>query len=703
MTSPRTTSKPCQPSPHSNAAADGASPRVNFKSCLPYLTSLVALWSAFLFPEILVRLASGNAEFFSIGLIRITLASLAAATTIWALGVVVPRKKTIRIVAAAVLALFAACTIAEICTYRFFGIYYQVSYMLSMGNQIASNFVGEATGAILGNWWVLPLAFAPTLLVVVFRTQVIPSNDSSARTIALALVICLVSHVVSIASCHVGGDFQYYTTEYTANSAIPRFGLMNSLRLEIQYGVFGMPSLSVNDAGDLKKQEPEKPQTYDPNVTDIDFEALAASAPNDTIRALDQYFSTQTPTSKNEYTGLFEGKNLIFITAEGFSYKVIDPELTPTLYRLTHTGFVFDNFYQPDWTQSTTGGEFANMTGIIPTWVNGGTAFKASASNAMPYGLGTLFASRGYTVKAYHNNSYTYYDRHLTHPNLGYDYIGIGNGLELQSAGQWPASDLEMMQATIGEQVDAYVADGTPFHTYYMSVSGHCNYGWGVNDMSDKNRAAVEDIDAPETIKAYIACQLELENALTYLMGALEDAGIADDTVIVLSPDHYPYAMTESGGTDYYAQFTGVDYGAMPTERYRNTLIIWSGSMDEPVEIDTPCSSVDIVPTLLNLFGFTYDSRLLSGRDVLATEFEPGEVSTAMNIVVFTDTGFGSSWITSAGTFEASTSVFTPAEGIELENEAAYVAAVSDLARNRYSMARYLVQEDYYRHVFSSE
>lgn len=112
MTSPRTTSKPYQPSPHSNAAADGASPRVNFKSCLPYLTSLAALWSAFLFPEILVRLASGNAEFFSIGLIRITLASLAAATTIWALGVVVPRKKTIRIVAAAVLALFAVCAIA---------------------------------------------------------------------------------------------------------------------------------------------------------------------------------------------------------------------------------------------------------------------------------------------------------------------------------------------------------------------------------------------------------------------------------------------------------------------------------------------------------------------------------------------------------------------------------------------------------------
>ena len=81
---------------------------------------------------------------------------------------------------------------------------------------------------------------------------------------------------------------------------------------------------------------------------------------------------------------MFQGKNLILFTAESFSPWFISEELTPTLYRLTHEGFVFDNFYQPGWGQSTTGGEYAVMTGLLPTWVNGNVSFYATANNSMP-------------------------------------------------------------------------------------------------------------------------------------------------------------------------------------------------------------------------------------------------------------------------------------------------------------------------------
>ena len=66
---------------------------------------------------------------------------------------------------------------------------------------------------------------------------------------------------------------------------------------------------------------------------DIDFESLMASDQGNLL-AMDQYFAAQIPTRQNEYTGLFEGKNLILITAEAFSSAVVDPERTPTLYRL---------------------------------------------------------------------------------------------------------------------------------------------------------------------------------------------------------------------------------------------------------------------------------------------------------------------------------------------------------------------------------
>ena len=42
---------------------------------------------------------------------------------------------------------------------------------------------------------------------------------------------------------------------------------------------------------------------------------------------------------------MFEGYNVIFITAEGFSGYVIDEERTPMLYKLKNEGFVFNHYY----------------------------------------------------------------------------------------------------------------------------------------------------------------------------------------------------------------------------------------------------------------------------------------------------------------------------------------------------------------------
>ncbi len=413
---------------------------------------------------------------------------------------------------------------------------------------------------------------------------------------------------------------------------------------------------------------------------------------------MDEYFSSQTPTKQNQYTGLFKDKNLIMLTAESFSYVVIDKERTPALYELANNGFVFTNYYQPDWSQSTTGGEYAAMTGLVPTWINGKTSFKVSSTKAMPFGLGWMFRSLGYTSTAYHNNTYSYYGRSETHPNLGYDYYGFGNGLELESSGSWPASDLEMLQATIGEQIENYVKDGTLFHTYYMTVSGHCDYGFSVNAMSKKNQDAVSDLDYSEPALAFLAAQMELEYALEYLLDELEAAGIADDTVIVLTADHFPYALSEDYDSDYYIELTGIDDSENLTSRYRNTLILWSGSIEEPIQVDVPCSAIDIVPTLLNLFGMEYDSRLLSGRDILAPDVEPGVVDSSMKIVPFVDFGYGCSWITAAGTYEAYTKTFTPNPGVTVSED--YVSKVNALVQNKETYAKYLVSENYYQHVF---
>lgn len=664
---------------------------------------LLYLSGAFLYLECLLRIANTSNPFIGLGLLRIVVSSVAIGALLWFVSNLIPRKAISRVIIAAALLLFGAIVIAECCVQNFFGIYYQIAYMFGMGGQVAGDFMGEAVGAIIKNIWFFPLALAPGVLAIVFRQCVAPDNGSVKTStpifsILVSLIVFALAQSANIVVCHLGNDIQYYTTEYTANSAIPRFGLVNSLRLEAKYSIFGMPTPTF-DSPDASTSTSLKQTDYQPNELDIDFDALIANDNDDTLRTMDQYFASQVPTQQNQYTGFFKDKNLIFITAEGFSYATIDKDRTPALYKLSHNGFVFSNYYQPNWTQSTTGGEFAAMCGIIPTWVNGNTAFAESGDNAMPFGLGWQFQTRGYTTMAYHNNTYTYYGRNVTHPNLGYDFVGIGNGLELPTD-TWPRSDLEMMQATIDQQIDAYKNNGTPFHTYYMSVSGHCNYGWNVNDMSRKNKDVMDGEKGSETVLAYKASQQELEYALEYLLEELDEAGIADDTVIVLTPDHYPYAMTENSDVDYYAEMTGINDNESLTSRYKNTLILWCGSMKDPVKIDDPCTAVDIVPTLLNLFGFDYDSRLLSGRDVLAPDADPGNVSTDMHVAIFADYGGGYSWITCAGTYEASLGTFTPAEGVSLDNQDSYVSSMNELVRNRYSMAKYIVQTDYYRHVF---
>ena len=376
---------------------------------------------------------------------------------------------------------------------------------------------------------------------------------------------------------------------------------------------------------------------------------------------------------------------------------MISEELTPTLYRLTHESFIFNNYYQPNWSQSTSGGEFAVMTGVIPTWVNSSTAFMASIGNNMKTGLGWLFQEQGYSALAYHNNTHTYYSRNKTHPNLGYDFTAIGNGLQLPSD-KWPRSDLEMMEATVDDYIAEYVNKGKHFHAYYMTVSGHALYNWGGNAMSRKYREIAQKAypGCSQTVQAYIACNLELEYALSHLVQRLEEAGIADDTVIVLSTDHYPYGMIENG-VDYYNELTGLNDSESDISRYENTLILWCGDGAETVVVDIPCSSIDIVPTLLNLFGIDYDSRLYSGRDIFATNYTVEQASTCMPLVVLPNTG-GTSWITAAGTYHASRKTFVPNPGVEVDDE--YVETVKTLVQAKMTYAKYILQQDYYDEIF---
>ncbi len=411
------------------------------------------------------------------------------------------------------------------------------------------------------------------------------------------------------------------------------------------------------------------PVDTSPNVLDIDFGMLAENESKKTIKNLHSYMANSVPTNKNEYTGMFEGYNLIMLTAEGYSQWAVNEQITPTLYKMVHEGFYFENYYTPLWWTSTSDGEFVECTGLIPTGTN---SFYKTANHYMPLGFGWQFSRLGYSARAYHNHSYTYYHRDETHPNMGYDYKGAkGGGLEVKLT--WPESDLEMMEVTVPE----YIGD-EKFHTYYMTVSGHMEYNWGGNSMSAKNRDYVKDLALCEEAKAYLAAQKELDLALEYLLAQLEEAGVADKTVIVLSGDHYPYGMEKSSIDELAGHEVEENF-----ELYRSHLILYCPGM-EPVTVTKPCSALDIVPTVLNLFGVKYDSRLFMGQDIF---------STAAPLVMFSN----KSYITDKVMYNSKTGEVTKLVSGELPED--YVKTVSAVVKNKFNISAAIITEDYYSYL----
>ncbi len=429
---------------------------------------------------------------------------------------------------------------------------------------------------------------------------------------------------------------------------------------------------------ELIEESTEEVIDTSPNIMDIDFEAIAEESDNASIASLCEYFDTLSPTRKNEYTGMFEGYNVIEITAEGFSGYALGSGLFPTLSMMAEEGFVFENYYSPLWYGSTLGGEYANLMGSMPK--NGGylsLSHGASNGNTFLFSLGNQLKSIGYETYAFHNNSYTYYDRNLTHPALGYTWIANGSGLDAQvneyGTTLWPQSDLVMVQDTF----EAYTTK-QPFHLYYLTVSGHVVYSFSGNAMSQKNQEVVADLDYSETTKAYLAAQYELELAMEELIQELKDNDLYDNTVIILAGDHVPYDNMEV--LDDLAGYKLED----SFEAYESTLIIWSGAMEKPIKVDKVCSSIDILPTVSNLLGLEYDSRLIIGQDIL---------SDSEGLVMFANRSF----ITDYYSYDTSTGTLNSFDGSEISDDElskmrAYIA-------NKYTAADAITDYDFYKYI----
>ena len=562
-------------------------------------------------------------------------------------------------------------TLAQIVYYNFYNSIFSF-YSLTTGTGQVLHFWSMIVEVIVRIWYIFALILIPAILFIIFNNKIFEYKRNKGiilYTFIIGLIVSVLSSYVLIKKYDKGQLYSLNNLIYKTHApmlTINKTGLLTMEVIDIYRYFFGF-----EENFDIKKDEVKNvSKKIEYNKLDIDFDKLIEESNDETIKSMHEYFSSLTPSEKNKYTGMFKGKNLIFITAEAFDTIAIDENITPTLYKIANNGFIFNNYYQPLYPVSTSDGEYMNVMSLIPK--EGVWSFYKTSKNYMPFGIGNMFKKLDYNTYGFHNHNYNYYHREKSHTNIGLTYYGCGNGLEKKmNCKHWPNSDFEMIKAT----TPYYLNDDKPFMTYYMTVSGHLNYNFSGNNMASRNKSKVKNLNYKDSIKAYYATQIEFDKAIEELLNELEESGKLDDTLIVIAPDHYPYGLTTKD-MNTVSRIDRTD----KFENYHTSLIMYNPKIENKV-VDKAISGIDILPTIYNLFGIDYDSRLLIGSDIF---------SNTEHIVILSDRSF----ITSKGKYNSITGEFS---NPNVSKE--YIDNINKIINEKFKMSSLILEKDYYKEL----
>ncbi len=549
--------------------------------------------------------------------------------------------------------------------------------ILQIADQVGS-FLGKAVIEVLRRILWIALLFLPVIISGILHKKINFKKRKFKNSIII-LILCFALYGVYYGSLYVQKDKEYsaYILYHEVNNPslnIEKVGVLNTFVLDIHRVIFGFDEkIHITKK---KKADTPKEIVYGYNNLDLDFDALMENTNDSLVKEMSEYFKNETGTLQNEYTGMFKGKNLILFMAESFNEIALREDIMPNLYKMSKEGFVLNNYYTPT-IYSTIGGEFQELSGLYANFSS--LSQWRSGSNTFPMGIAKLFQEAGYNTYAYHNNSYAFQDRNVYLEKLGFtNFKACYNGLEeLINCHQWPQSDVEMIETTYTD----FINSEKPFMVFYATVSGHAGYSWS-NAMARKHKEEIEELDLDYSlpVQAYLGTQMELDDALELLIDKLKEAGKLDDTLIVLVGDHYPYELTieQVNEAASYKKDSVIEVN-------HSHLIIWNSKM-ETVKVDKVGSQIDIIPTVYNLFGLPYDSRLFIGHDILSSE--PG-------LAMFSD----NSWVSDKGKYFASRGSFEARDGQEVDDE--YVKDMNVDVRTRIAMSKYIMDKDYYKLIWN--
>lgn len=336
----------------------------------------------------------------------------------------------------------------------------------------------------------------------------------------------------------------------------------------------------------------------------------------------------------NKYTGLFKGKNLIFIQLEGLDNWLLTEENTPTLYSMLNNSFVFNDHYSYyNGGGSTFNSEFAVNTGFITPLSYTQNAYTFN-KNSFPYSMANLFKKEGYSVNAFHMNTGEYYSRNTNYQNWGYNkYYGLID-IENYKDETYRLDRNLILNETFNNLIFNTDNEETLFVDYIITYSGHMPFTntKGVckmlydEDVANANQTDnEEDINSDEdNIEPEFIQMTELEcikrqaketdYMMQLLLENLEEKNLIDNTVIIVFTDHYLYTIEDKTILDQYKETSNNLINKTP-------FFIWSKDMKK-TDINKTTSQLNILPTTLNLFGIDYNPNNYIGTDALNPNYE---------------------------------------------------------------------------------
>ena len=345
----------------------------------------------------------------------------------------------------------------------------------------------------------------------------------------------------------------------------------------------------------------------------INFIRTTDKGDEESLTFLNDIFTPDESIHQNEYTGLFEGKNLILLQLESIDKFLTNEEVMPNLNLLRKHSLDFKDHYSfVNGGGSTFNSEFMVNTGYATPYTYNQNAYTFSKNN-FDYSLPNLFKSIGYTVNAFHMNSSEYYSRGVNYKNFGYNSYNGLKDMEMYKDSKAYQLDRELI---LNEEFNAKIFNmenplNKNFVSYIITYSAHTPF--------TKNRGVCnmllteEQINDPEYQPTELDCLKiqahETDNMIGLLIENLKEKGLYDNTVIAVYADHYVYTITDKNILSQYKD--------TETNLINNTDFFIFSSDLKYKEIKKTTSQLNILPTLLNLFNLYSHPNYYVGEDAL--------------------------------------------------------------------------------------